>query len=255
MTPNSRSYLNRWTSPDSIIPNRYDPQSWDRYCYVGNNPINKVDPTGHAELDSEDTGMIIRFDEDENMVIINGGTVFRNPVEVAIANAISTGNPAYLNSIPRNIPGFMIGASTENACNGLGIDCGNYFRTSILIWVTGTLAVGGGRYNPSQSNTVPDSVKADALGDPDCTGCGYYTPWKFGSYKSPQKWTNQMVQRGWTANQIDEAIQYGAKYPAVNNINPNNSATRYVNPTTGRSVVIDNVTGEIIHIGGDGFVY
>ena len=49
MTPNSRSYLNRFLSPDSIIPNPYDPQSWDRYSYVRNNPVNRVDPSGHAD--------------------------------------------------------------------------------------------------------------------------------------------------------------------------------------------------------------
>jgi hypothetical protein len=64
-----------------------------------------------------------------------------------------------------------------------------------------------------------------------------------------------MSQRGWTAQQISEAIQNGARYSATNNVNPGNAATRYVHPTTGRSVVVDQVTGEVIHVGGDGYVY
>ncbi len=64
-----------------------------------------------------------------------------------------------------------------------------------------------------------------------------------------------MRQRGWTLDQITEAIQYGRKIAAVNLVNPGNVATRYVHPTTGRSVVVDDVTGEVIHVGGDGFVY
>jgi hypothetical protein len=64
-----------------------------------------------------------------------------------------------------------------------------------------------------------------------------------------------MRQRGWTLDQITEAVQNGQKIPAVNNVNPGNAATRHVHPTTGRSVVIDNVTKEVIHVGGDGFVY
>lgn len=48
MTPNSRSYLNRFLSPDSIIPDPYNPLDWDRYSYVGNNPVNRTDPTGHT---------------------------------------------------------------------------------------------------------------------------------------------------------------------------------------------------------------
>ena len=64
-----------------------------------------------------------------------------------------------------------------------------------------------------------------------------------------------MAQRGWTNEQITEALQTGESFSAVNNINLGNSATRYVHPTTGRSVVIDDVTREIIHVGGDGFLY
>jgi hypothetical protein len=64
-----------------------------------------------------------------------------------------------------------------------------------------------------------------------------------------------MRHRGWTTDQITEAIRHGQKFPAVNNVHPGNAATRHVHPTTGRSVVVDDVTGEVIHVGGDGFVY
>jgi RHS repeat-associated protein len=40
-------YLNRWTSPDSIIPDPNNPQDFDRYAFVRNNPVNNIDPTGH----------------------------------------------------------------------------------------------------------------------------------------------------------------------------------------------------------------
>jgi len=80
-------------------------------------------------------------------------------------------------------------------------------------------------------------------------------PWKLGEFKPLEKWQNQMAKRGWTEQQINEAIAAGAKNPAPNLIDKGNSATRYVHPETGRSVVIDNVTGEVIHVGGDGFKY
>lgn len=35
----------------------------------------------------------------------------------------------------------------------------------------------------------------------------------------------------------------------------NGPATRYVHPKTGKSVVVDNRTGEIFHVGGKGFKY
>jgi hypothetical protein len=52
-----------------------------------------------------------------------------------------------------------------------------------------------------------------------------------------------------------EAIQHGQQFPAVNQVNAGNAATRYVHPATGRSVVVDQVTWEVIHVGGDGLVY
>ena len=64
-----------------------------------------------------------------------------------------------------------------------------------------------------------------------------------------------MRRRGWTVDQISEAIQAGQKIPATNLVNLDNPASRYVHPTTGRSVVVDDVTNEVIHVGGDGFLY
>lgn len=77
--------------------------------------------------------------------------------------------------------------------------------------------------------------------------------WRLGKFKSEEKWQNQMIKRGWTPEQIAEALNSKEFYKAENKVNPGNPATRYVHPTTGRSVVIDNVTNEILQIGGDGF--
>jgi RHS repeat-associated protein len=79
--------------------------------------------------------------------------------------------------------------------------------------------------------------------------------WRLGGHKGATEWQNKMAARGWTPQQIDEAITGGQKFPAANNVNPGNAATRYVHPETGRSVVIDEVTGEVLHVGGDGYKY
>lgn len=79
--------------------------------------------------------------------------------------------------------------------------------------------------------------------------------WNLGEHKSARKFQNQMQKRGWTPEQIDEAMSGGKKFPAQNNVNPGNTATRYVHPETGRSVVVDDVTKEVLHVGGDGFKY
>jgi len=64
-----------------------------------------------------------------------------------------------------------------------------------------------------------------------------------------------MAGPGWTAEQINDAIATGARYPARNYVNPGNTATRYVNGETGKSVVIDDQTGEVLHVGASGYQY
>jgi hypothetical protein len=43
--------LGRWLSADSIVPEPGNPQSFNRYAYVLNNPLRYVDPTGHFSED------------------------------------------------------------------------------------------------------------------------------------------------------------------------------------------------------------
>lgn len=64
-----------------------------------------------------------------------------------------------------------------------------------------------------------------------------------------------MQKRGWTREQIDEAIEAGKRFTADNKVNPGNSATRFVHPKTGRSVVVDDVTIEVLQVGGNGFKF
>jgi RHS repeat-associated protein len=41
-------FINRFIQPDSIVPDPTNPQSWNRYSYVVNNPILYNDPDGHC---------------------------------------------------------------------------------------------------------------------------------------------------------------------------------------------------------------
>jgi len=68
------------------------------------------------------------------------------------------------------------------------------------------------------------------------------------------KIARQMESRGWTEEEIQEAIKSGEQIPAVNKAT-GDPATRYINPKTGQSVVVDNGTKEVIHVGGPGFKY
>jgi RHS repeat-associated protein len=39
--------LGRFLQPDILIPDQANPQAWNRFSYVINNPVNFNDPTGH----------------------------------------------------------------------------------------------------------------------------------------------------------------------------------------------------------------
>gem|GEM_PF-6638408 len=41
--------LSRWLSADTLVPDSNQPQSFNRYSWVRNNPLKFVDPTGHKE--------------------------------------------------------------------------------------------------------------------------------------------------------------------------------------------------------------
>ena len=50
---NGRVYdplLARFTSPDTTTESPFDPQDWNRYSYVGNDPLTFTDPSGHCFL-------------------------------------------------------------------------------------------------------------------------------------------------------------------------------------------------------------
>ncbi|MEX2208794.1 MAG: RHS repeat-associated core domain-containing protein [Myxococcota bacterium] len=44
--------LGRFLQPDSIVPSPTNPQSLNRYAYVLNNPISRIDPSGNFSLDA-----------------------------------------------------------------------------------------------------------------------------------------------------------------------------------------------------------
>lgn len=60
---------------------------------------------------------------------------------------------------------------------------------------------------------------------------------------------DHMKKRGWVLEQIQEAITTGRQLPANNHIHKDNGAIRYIHPQTGKSIIIDMVTRELIHIG------
>ncbi|MFA6280387.1 MAG: colicin E5-related ribonuclease [Bdellovibrionales bacterium] len=78
--------------------------------------------------------------------------------------------------------------------------------------------------------------------------------WTLGQFKTPKRWANQMEKRNWTPDEITQTIKLGKKYPSPNKVHPENLAIRYQNHRTGKFVVRDEVTREILQISGDDFI-
>ena len=75
--------------------------------------------------------------------------------------------------------------------------------------------------------------------------------WQFGRFKTMRKWESQMQQRGWTKDEITKTLAEGKEFPAPNKVNPGNEAIRY--QLNDKFVVRDEVTKEILQVGGEGF--
>ncbi len=102
----------------------------------------------------------------------------------------------------------------------------------------------------AQRQSAAAIVKATSNDESECKAQSQ-TP---GGLGLSDKINKQMPARGWTPEQIDEAVQSGDQVPATNKAN-GNPATRYVHPDTGQSVVVDDVTGDVIQVGGPDFTF
>ncbi len=98
----------------------------------------------------------------------------------------------------------------------------------------------GGNSSEGGNNKKPNDPKDDKESE-----------WSFGTYKSKERWGNQMKERKWTEQEITDRIKTGKADPAPNYINKGNTATRYTDSQSGKFVVRDDVTKEILQIGGE----
>ena len=92
---------------------------------------------------------------------------------------------------------------------------------------------------------------AELVGDKPGSIANYSTPKGFSYGDGIQ---SEMGDRGWTPDLVDEAVESGNRIDAINKAN-GNPATRYESPSTGQSVIIDNVTNRIVQVGDSDFKF
>jgi RHS repeat-associated protein len=65
--------LGRWASADTIVPDPANPQSFNRYSYVENNPVKYRDPSGHSKcIDAECNECV---DDECNWIVDQDGLI------------------------------------------------------------------------------------------------------------------------------------------------------------------------------------
>jgi RHS repeat-associated protein len=69
--------IGRFISADSIVPDPMNPQAFNRYSYVLNNPVKYTDPTGYYDLKKAAAGALIIVAVELPVVVFGGICIFQ----------------------------------------------------------------------------------------------------------------------------------------------------------------------------------
>jgi RHS repeat-associated protein len=146
---NARLYdqtIGRFQSADSIVPDATDGQDFNRYSYVGNNPLDAIDPTGHGGIASRlgpeaQTKIVspngdVPNDDDNNspgewnfsIEITNGSTTTTIPLIGTLSDLAN-----YLNSLGFSNAGYNIATDVSVQLDGLANATIDYNPSSVTV--------------------------------------------------------------------------------------------------------------------------
>jgi hypothetical protein len=134
---NARVYdpdIGRFLSPDPTVPYTHNPQSFNRYSYVQNNPLNRFDPDGFNDNGAQTTG--------------------QTPEENNAPPQSGSGNNSTASVTTDGIGGRGIDAKKRNDANGLDNTTGGFWSDFVK----------GLRYGRGLSVLDPSHPRSNAYG-------------------------------------------------------------------------------------------
>jgi RHS repeat-associated protein len=248
------SSMGRFMSPDDdSAQDPANPQSWNLYSYVMNQPTTATDPDGHDCIHiNTDTGKFEGFDsgdcdnsteEKANSGIYVDGTIntlqfnssagsldfgytdANGNVGAGTILGVAQPGPAAPINDPGMIPG-MLGPGDLILFSGVKMP-------SVVTDLFGKL------FGSILGKGAEDAAETAAKIVPDVDNLS-------------NKIVRQMVTRGWTKQEILDTVNAGKAFPVVNKAT-GGAATEYVG-ASGKFVVVDNATRQVIQVSGPGFL-
>ncbi len=172
---NARYYdpkLGRFISADTIVPRPENPQEFNRYSYCLNNPINRIDPSGHKSWWKKFWGQVVGAVVGIVTTIATGGNVMLGfqaySMVTSTINAAQTGNwGGFAESIAGSLVGGAIGVGLAGQVAGaLGKATftfgGGFLVGAVEFGVTGFGAAFGGALGSGAN--LRQAFKAGAMG-------------------------------------------------------------------------------------------
>ena len=156
--------IGRFLSADPIIQDPYNTQSYNRYSYVWNNPLNMVDPSGYAGLtiDTSDpsNGAGVGFDfSGGNIVTDYGQTISGNQLYsgqgVSTDNLVNAAQGLAFNTSNINFSPSSFGAATSFDFSGVDF---NYTYSQPASMFDGAIGFGKGLGIPVPQAFLPSNA-------------------------------------------------------------------------------------------------
>ena len=194
--------LGRFTSPDPLMASAQtaEPQSWNRYVYTRNNPLNRIDPTGMADFWYN--GRLIGddgIDDDEIYVLKTKKKKFTaHDFEVAGAGMSRKELKETVKYIKNNSGDAEAFQNNGIAyANSIKIESSADVRRSMVAEISndngkgGRLAENNSEYGGTIQNGVPVMATPGDIADPFIGGAGISLPTGFPSFHSHPSGTNK----------------------------------------------------------------